>query len=301
MKNPIKVLSPNKLGKDYVIGDLHGEFEIFQNLLKGISFNKEIDRIISVGDLIDRGPSSLECLSLLHESWFHSVLGNHEQMMLGFFARNSAGAYWMMNGGNWAMEAYNDITYKNKIPNDSSVALATLLPIVDELPFIITVETNTNKKYHVIHAEYPKGHVVTDKILANNDTLIKLATVPDWDGDSMVWSRTIFGGFYYQHTDLSNKNKLVRTAIHQNVGVFNKELSHTISGHTIVRSPLTVVGQTNIDTGAYHHHKTKWAGLTCVELNSWKFYHVTITNFKEISPINISRSDVNVAYSLPED
>lgn len=46
----------NEGGRDFVIGDLHGCLEEFRDLLQQLQFNRERDRMFSVGDLIDRGP-----------------------------------------------------------------------------------------------------------------------------------------------------------------------------------------------------------------------------------------------------
>jgi Calcineurin-like phosphoesterase len=108
MKNPIKTFEPNTVGRDFVIGDLHGSYTAFENLLEKLYFDETKDRMFSVGDLCDRGPNSLACLGLLHEPWFHAVLSNHEQMMLEKFRGGYMGEYWFQNGGHWGMEAWND-------------------------------------------------------------------------------------------------------------------------------------------------------------------------------------------------
>lgn len=46
--------------------------------LDDIGFDYVNDRLFSVGDLVDKGPEFETCLSLLKESWFLSVLGNHD-------------------------------------------------------------------------------------------------------------------------------------------------------------------------------------------------------------------------------
>ena len=40
------------------------------------------DRVIAVGDLIDRGTGVLDGLKLLGVPWFFTILGNHEQMQI---------------------------------------------------------------------------------------------------------------------------------------------------------------------------------------------------------------------------
>src|SRR3546814_4769251 len=73
---------PNKKGRDFVVGDIHGHFKLLTAALNNLDFNPELDRIFSVGDLIDRGPDSIDILKWLEKPWFHAVRGNHEQMLI---------------------------------------------------------------------------------------------------------------------------------------------------------------------------------------------------------------------------
>jgi serine/threonine protein phosphatase 1 len=93
----------NHKGRDFFVGDLHGCVDQLQHqMITEIDFDYEVDRMFSVGDLIDRGPHSLKTLNLLSKSWFHAVVGNHEALML------NPGQYqlWMYNGGDW----WNELT-----------------------------------------------------------------------------------------------------------------------------------------------------------------------------------------------
>ena len=45
-----------------MIGDLQGCFEPLQQLLETISFKPDCDQLWFVGDLVNRGPQSLDCL-----------------------------------------------------------------------------------------------------------------------------------------------------------------------------------------------------------------------------------------------
>jgi len=64
----------------YAIGDLQGCFFSFKDLLKKIQFNPAHDRLWFVGDLINRGPGSLDVMRwmLEHQSSVVTVLGNHD-------------------------------------------------------------------------------------------------------------------------------------------------------------------------------------------------------------------------------
>ena len=64
----------------YAIGDLQGCFFSFKDLLKKIQFNPAHDRLWFVGDLINRGPGSLDVMRWMfdYQSSVVTVLGNHD-------------------------------------------------------------------------------------------------------------------------------------------------------------------------------------------------------------------------------
>ena len=68
----------------YAIGDLHGCHAEFVALLDQLSFNPARDTLWLVGDLINRGPASLECLREVRAlgSAARTVLGNHDFHLL---------------------------------------------------------------------------------------------------------------------------------------------------------------------------------------------------------------------------
>ena len=68
----------------YAIGDLQGCYEELQELLLSFKFNEDRDCLWFCGDLVNRGPESLKCLSYLHSIKDNCkiVLGNHDIHLL---------------------------------------------------------------------------------------------------------------------------------------------------------------------------------------------------------------------------
>lgn len=68
--------------KTVIIGDIHGCLLEMQELLDLVDYKSPHVRIILCGDLIDRGPSSLECVQLARELDLECVCGNHDHKFL---------------------------------------------------------------------------------------------------------------------------------------------------------------------------------------------------------------------------
>lgn len=68
----------------YFIGDIHGCYKNFKNMLEYIKFDPNIDILHLTGDLISRGPNSLEVLRLIRnlKKSAYTVLGNHDLNLL---------------------------------------------------------------------------------------------------------------------------------------------------------------------------------------------------------------------------
>lgn len=68
----------------YAVGDLQGCLEPLRCLLQQVHFNDDCDQLWLVGDLVNRGPQSLETLQFLHERRDNivAVLGNHDLHLL---------------------------------------------------------------------------------------------------------------------------------------------------------------------------------------------------------------------------
>lgn len=68
-----------------IIGDIHACRQELDELLTLLDYKSPNVRIISVGDIIDRGPDSVGCIRRLRELGVESVRGNHENAYLKWY------------------------------------------------------------------------------------------------------------------------------------------------------------------------------------------------------------------------
>ena len=69
----------------YAIGDVQGCARTLKDLLVACAFDPACDRVWLAGDLVNRGPHSLEVLrwAVAHDAILTAVLGNHDLHLLG--------------------------------------------------------------------------------------------------------------------------------------------------------------------------------------------------------------------------
>ncbi len=65
-----------------IIGDVHGCHKELSRLLKEVQADPKEDRILFIGDLINKGPSSRGVWDLFREMHGQAILGNHELSLL---------------------------------------------------------------------------------------------------------------------------------------------------------------------------------------------------------------------------
>jgi len=289
----IKRLSVNEDGRDFVIGDLHGAYSCLERALEGVSFDPVKDRLISVGDLVDRGPENEKCLRLLTQPWFHAVFGNHEQMMVEFFENKPMGQWWFQNGGMWGYQHAAEQT-------EHSMEVRDLIKLAAELPLLITVPLADGRRFHVLHAELSSIVPLSDIALESfdNKSFLDAAFQQSIDGDYILWGRFIFYDLYKAVLDETQVRKFkTRAQMFKMGAMFGPDLSPIYSGHTIMRQPTRFMGQTNIDTGAFYSYPRpgshgvegplEWAGLTITEPETDRFWRATPTSFEEVQPITL--------------
>ena len=139
------------------IGDIHGHSQALAALLALIDPTPS-DTIVTLGDYVNRGPSSrdvLEILSNLHQTCRHvPILGNHDEMMLDSRHDLHAEERWRSQGGDATLESYGPRAAIEKIPDDHWAFLNTCVPYFETDRFIFT---HANYCWYSSLADQPSG------------------------------------------------------------------------------------------------------------------------------------------------
>lgn len=103
------------------IGDIHGCSAALDALLGAIDLG-EGDRVVTLGDYIDRGPNSRgvveTLLRLESEDRLIPILGNHEEMMLGALRGTYPRNAWLQYGGIQTLDSYGFVGDPSVIPEE---------------------------------------------------------------------------------------------------------------------------------------------------------------------------------------
>lgn len=208
----------NIFGRDFCVGDIHGAYDKLMKELVDINFDTAKDRLFTTGDIVDRGPKSLQCLRLLNENWFFSVKGNHEF----FFEDNQDGFLkkdqYIAMGGQWALDLSDEETQEVK-------------ELIKNLPYGIEVETD-NGLIGIVHAEVPGDDWNYFKSL-------------DFSSMSPLMFNSVLGKFAYERSRMKNGISDPIPGVYQ-----------VVVGHTVTNT-VNVAGNTiSIDTGANYKDRT---------------------------------------------
>lgn len=118
----------------YVISDIHGELDLFKEMVKKIDL-KEDDTLYILGDLIDRGDKSIETLlyAMNHPN-MEFILGNHEDFMCSLYNKDTK-LYnsWMRecNGGSITLAQYNELCEEERLRIQKFLEDAPLYKLIE--------------------------------------------------------------------------------------------------------------------------------------------------------------------------
>ena len=77
-------------GRVLVVGDVHGCFEELQELLSKCNYRSSVDQLVFVGDILGKGPLSLQVVDFAMKQGALCVRGNHEQVVISWYQNKPA-------------------------------------------------------------------------------------------------------------------------------------------------------------------------------------------------------------------
>lgn len=105
MSRPIVKPAPRTIA----IGDVHGCQTALATLVDGLKLQSH-DTVVFLGDVIDRGPGSADCIRQLialgERCRVECIQGNHEQMMLDAIDGLMSIQEWLVHGGAETLDSY---------------------------------------------------------------------------------------------------------------------------------------------------------------------------------------------------
>lgn len=241
----IHVYELNKSGRDFVVADIHGNYNEFMLCLEHLNFDFSKDRIFSLGDIVDRGSNDVKAMSLLDEPWFNAIMGNHEAMIVESYYDN---AY--ANGNAWASQIY----YTEGHPDKQKLIHFT--EKAKNLPFIFDIrDSESDKRWLCAHAEVPSLCFKNENV--SFDALME-------DADSRYYTElflrecNVIWGRYQLHFD-----------------DYFPQVDWVFHGHTIMPNAIKKGNRLYMDQGFFQGYQnwisrnTPWnATLNFVELGS---------------------------------
>jgi serine/threonine protein phosphatase 1 len=124
---------------EYVIGDIHGEIDQLKIIIDKINYDPNQDKLIFLGDYIDRGADSYKVYRYIKELDNGENIflrGNHEEMMVDAVLNDNNIELWYHNGGQATERTF---------PNRSELKEAA--QFFNSLPYY-----HSNQNYIFVHA-----------------------------------------------------------------------------------------------------------------------------------------------------
>lgn len=190
--------------RNFVIGDIHGEYQKLQDALDKANVDYENDKIIQLGDIVDRGVDPFKCVDILLK--FKNIIfirGNHDQMFIEWLEDQRNGF-----GGHHG----SDITYNCwRSLSDEKKELYKDLFINRMVDYHID-----DKKRFYVHAGFNRHYFIADQSNTNllfhwdRDFLMSAMSYKNMSKEILEYPFRIKDGFkevYVGHTPTQYFNK----------------------------------------------------------------------------------------------
>jgi serine/threonine protein phosphatase 1 len=142
-------LPENTRGRTFVVGDIHGQYDMVLEAMKRARFDRSRDLLVACGDLVDRGRGSPRVRRFLLNPFVRAIRGNHEDLFLEYYEEGDIPEsmlpflFGRRNGMTW----WQDVARQER---------QAILAAFRELPLAIEIDTPRGK-VGIVHAEVPLG------------------------------------------------------------------------------------------------------------------------------------------------
>lgn len=256
----------------YVVGDIHGCYSAFIELMHVIEKNDKDAKYILVGDIVDRGPQVYAMCqwaldNITDNGKYQMVIGNHEREKIDWLEGNKK---WLdyckkpMNNYNLVTcngERYNFAANINRELKDDNEACDFVVKFIEwckKLPYYKDIQVN-GKRFIIVHANIPDS-IVNFK----DNTLSK--DLSEQDKEFMVWDRDVCGFRLIDDTILINGH--TPTIMEEAIPYYIKNRDELMG--RIVHTE----NRYNIDCGAVYKNYYKDSKLAAIRLDDLKEFYV---------------------------
>ena len=186
--------------KTFIIGDIHGCLHLLKRLVEKIAWRPDKDRLIFLGDYLDRGEDSKGVVEYIlgltrRSPHIDCLIGNHEAMFLDYLSGINQMSY--LNNGGWStLESYDGRLHTigniPPIPPEHMAFFHSLKPYVEL------------ENFYVVHAGF-RPNVAIKKQSLEDMIWIRDEFI---DSDYDFGKRVIFGHTPMFDGPLIMKNKI---------------------------------------------------------------------------------------------
>lgn len=223
----------------YVIGDIHGADLALIQVLKRCGFRYDIDELITLGDIVDAGNGTYECIEeLLKIPNRIDIVGNHDQWMYDFIMTGIHSDKWSQGGLATAQSYANARNMELLIQKHFTHSYLgrkityTLNLIPEDIP------ESHHKFFKGQHTHYRDD----DNNLFVHGGVNRYQLFKEQSADYMMWDRKLW------NQALSAKSGKQKLKWYDDVN--NVFIGHTSTIHWNTDKPMKADNVWNLDTGA---------------------------------------------------
>lgn len=119
----------NRLGRDFVVGDVCGDFELLFRQMSVLAFNPTKDRLFCVGHLIASSWSMSQCIRFVRHPGVYALRTNIEQQLLDLFEEGEPDEAYLIDVAQAFGEAGAWLAESSRAQREQVVDAMRMLPL----------------------------------------------------------------------------------------------------------------------------------------------------------------------------